>query len=47
MNTSAILLMVATQVMVAGFTAYFFWRVLKTPPRPEPDSYEDNDDDPR
>ncbi|MCB0769394.1 MAG: hypothetical protein KDC00_03195 [Flavobacteriales bacterium] len=44
MNTSAILLMMATQLTVACITAYFFYRVLTSPPRPEPDSYSENDD---
>lgn len=39
--------MVATQLTVTVFTVYFFWKVLKTPPKPEPDSYADNDDEPR
>lgn len=47
MNTSALILMVVTQVSVTAFTVYFFWKVLKTPPRPEPDSFEENDDEPR
>jgi hypothetical protein len=44
MNTSAIVLMMATQLTVVCITAYFFYRVLTTPPRPEPDSYSENDD---
>lgn len=47
MNTSALILMVATMSVVASITAYFFVRVLTTPPRPEPDSYSENDDEPR
>ena len=47
MNTSAVILMVATQVTVLAFTAYFFSKVLKTPPKPEPDSFDENDDEPR
>ncbi len=47
MNTSALVLMLTVQVTVACVTGYFFWKVLKTPPKPEPDSYSDNDDDPR
>lgn len=41
MNTSALILMIATQTIVTAFTIYFFWKVLKTPPRKEPDSYDD------
>lgn len=47
MNTSAIILMVAVQLSVTCCVVYFFYRVLTTPPRPEPDSYADNDDVPR
>lgn len=44
MNTIALILMVSTMTLVTAITAYFFWRVLKTPPKPEPDSYSENDD---
>lgn len=47
MTTAAFVLMVTVQLTVTIVTAYFFWKVLNTPPRPEPDSYEDNDNDPR
>jgi hypothetical protein len=47
MNTSALILMVSTMSIVTTITAYFFIRVLRTPPRPEPDSFENNDDEPR
>jgi hypothetical protein len=39
--------MIIVQVTVLTLTGYFFFRVLKTPPREEPDSYADNDDVPR
>lgn len=45
MNTSAIILMVLTQVVVAAFTVYFFMKVLRSPKRPEPDSFDENDDE--
>lgn len=44
MNTSALILMLITQVVVTCITVYFFVKVLRTPPRNEPDSYADNDD---
>lgn len=44
MNYSALILMLTTQITVIAVTAYFFWKVLKTPPKKEPDSFEDNDD---
>lgn len=36
--------MVSTQLLVTVFTIYFFRKVLRTPPQPEPDSYDENDD---
>lgn len=47
MQISAIIMMIAVQTVVTIFTAYLFYRVLKTPPKPEPDSYSENDDEPR
>lgn len=47
MNTIAIVLMVSVQVVVTLATGYFFVRILRTPPRPEPDSFDENDDMPR
>jgi hypothetical protein len=44
MNTSALILMITTMILVTGVTAYFFIKVLTTPPKPEPDSYKDNDE---
>lgn len=46
MNNSALIMMFLAEGTIAFFTLYFFYKVLKTPPRPEPDSYEDNDDEP-
>ena len=43
MNTSALILMVVTQGSVICITGYFFYRVFTTPPRPEPDSFSEND----
>lgn len=37
--------MITTQGIVIGFTLYFFYKVLTTPPRPEPDSFSENDDE--
>jgi len=37
--------MLTTIIMVTGLTLYFFYKVLTAPPRPEPDSYIDNDDE--
>lgn len=43
MNTEALITMVVTQGIVIGFTAYFFYKVLTTKPKTEPDSFTDND----
>ena len=47
MTTSALILMVVVQVTVTVVTGYFFWKVLRTPPHQEPDSFSENDDEPR
>ncbi|MBF8961644.1 MAG: hypothetical protein LPK07_05840 [Hymenobacteraceae bacterium] len=45
MNTSALVVMLSTILLVTGLMSYFFYRVLNAPPKPEPDSYLDNDDE--
>ena len=45
MNTVAIITMVLTQGLVTGFAVYFFYKVLTIPPRQEPDSFSENDDE--
>lgn len=47
MNTSALTIMLLTELTITAFTVYFFWKVVKTPPKAEPDSYTGNDDAPR
>lgn len=47
MNSSALFLMIATEVIITGITVYFFWKVLRTPPKPEPDSFSENDEEQR
>jgi hypothetical protein len=47
MNTTALILMVCTMSIVSATAGLLFYKVLKTPPKPEPDSYTENDDDPR
>ncbi len=44
MSTSALLMLVVTEVIVTAFTLYFFWKVVTVPPKAEPDSFDDNDD---
>ncbi|CAN5126176.1 hypothetical protein BH09BAC1_BH09BAC1_13760 [soil metagenome] len=47
MNTSALVVMLGSMSVFTFFCGYFFYRVLTTPPKPEPDSYTDNNDQPR
>lgn len=47
MNTSALIMMITTMSVVIFITAYFFYKVLTIPPRPEPDSFSENDDEAR
>ena len=47
MTTSALIMYVVTITTVTVITAYFFWKVLKTPPKQEPDSFSENDDQKR
>ncbi len=44
MNTSALTLMLLAEGIVTAFTVYFFYLVLTAKPRPEPDSFSENDD---
>lgn len=44
MHTVSVIMMVTTQVAVTAITGYFFWKVLTTPPKSEPDSYAENDE---
>lgn len=44
MNTSALITLLLAEGIIATITVYFFWKILTTPPNPEPDSYSDNDD---
>lgn len=46
MKTEAIITMVAAQGLVSAITLYFFYKVLTTKPKPEPDSFSENDNEP-
>lgn len=46
MNPTALIVMLTTIIVVTLVTAYFFFRVLNTPPRTEPDSYSEKEDGP-
>lgn len=45
MNTSALITMLVAQGIVISFASYFFYKVLTIPPKQEPDSYSENDDE--
>ncbi len=45
MKTEAIITMVTAQGIVIIMAAYFFFKVLTTKPKQEPDSYTENDDE--
>jgi hypothetical protein len=47
MSTSALIIMLVTEVTITAFTLYYFWKVVTIPPKAEPDSYAANDDEPR
>jgi hypothetical protein len=44
MNSSALILMISVQLVVTILTGWFFYKVLVTKPKQEPDSYSENDD---
>ena len=44
MNRTALIFMVVSETVITGITVYFFIKVLFTKPKPEPDSYTDNDE---
>lgn len=44
MKTAALITMILTLGIVTIITLYFFYKVLTTPPKEEPDSYSENDD---
>jgi hypothetical protein len=47
MTNSALIMMLVTQISVVAITGYFFYRVLTSKPRQEPDSFCENDEEPR
>ena len=44
MNSTALIFMIVAEVVITVITLYFFLKVLFTKPKPEPDSYTDNDE---
>ena len=47
MTSTALFMMVITEGIITAITLYFFWKVLSAPPKKEPDSYSENDDEKR
>jgi len=47
MNTIALVLMITVETAITAITVYYFIKILRTKPKPEPDSFLDNDDVPR
>ncbi|WP_175545825.1 hypothetical protein [Sinomicrobium oceani] len=45
MNTTALITMLLAQGIVTAIAGYFFYKVMVTPPKQEPDSYAENDDE--
>lgn len=43
MNSTALTMMLVTEIVVTAVTVYYFIKVLRTPPKPEPDSFKEND----
>lgn len=43
MKTEALIMLISAQAVVTSFTIYFFYKVLTSPPKKEPDSYSEND----
>ena len=44
MKIEALIMLIGAQGIVISIMCYFFYKVLTTPPKPEPDSYSENDD---
>lgn len=47
MNTPALVMMITVELVITFLTVWFFYKVLTIKPKPEPDSFSENDDDPR
>jgi len=44
MNNNALIFMIFSETVITGITVYFFLKVLFAKPKPEPDSYSENDE---
>lgn len=40
MNTSALIIMLTTQITIVAFTVYFFWKMLKSKPNQKEETDE-------
>jgi len=47
MSDSSFFMMFGTMTIVTAVTAYFFFKVLFSKPNAEPDSFSENDNEPR
>jgi len=47
MNTGALITLVVVEFIVTSLTIWFFYKVLTIKPKPEPDSYSENDEEDR
>ena len=47
MSASALTMLLISEGIIVAFTVYFFAKVMRTPKRPKPDSYSENDDEVR
>lgn len=43
MNTGALIMMISVEAIVILLTGWFFYKVLTSGSKPEPDSYSEND----
>lgn len=44
MSTNGLITLLVSNAAITLITIYFFWKILRTPSKPEPDSYSENDD---
>lgn len=44
MNTLPLIMMITVESVITFLTIFFFYKVLTTKPKPEPDSYTKNDE---
>jgi hypothetical protein len=45
MSKEALIMVITVWTIVPSITAYFFYKVLTTPKKEEPDSFSENDED--